>query len=255
MNATAPRLEARSVHYAIHGRVILRDVTLSIAPGELAALVGPNGSGKTSLLRLLTHSRKPTSGSVVLDGVPIQQWSRAELACRMAYMPQNTFTDFDIRVEDAVAMGRFPHLGAFRPMSPADVSAVREAMRQTGLESLAKRALPTLSAGERQRVFLARALAQGSPVFILDEPTSALDVGHQLELIELLLQLHAGGRTIIAALHDLRLAHAYFPRTLLLDSGSLKADGPTSGVLASPAARDAFHVRIETRGDLIFTKL
>lgn len=253
-----PLLCADDAGYAVHGRPLLSGVSASFQAGDLAAVVGPNGSGKTTLLRLLAGVRRATSGTVLLEGRRIEAFSRPEVACLLSYLPQNTWTDFDVPVADAVAMGRLPYLGAWRAMRAADFEAVEEAMRRVGVTHLASRTLPTLSGGERQRVFIARALAQGSAVFVLDEPTSALDVGHQLELMEVLTALHAGGKTILAAVHDLRLVWRFFPRAILIDRGRMTADGPARQVLTSEAARAAFQVTIEgdgADGEVRFTKV
>lgn len=250
----AIRIQTESAAFCVGRRPLVEDISLTIRAGESVAIIGPNGSGKTTLLRLLTGARRATAGRVLLDGKLLQSFSRPEIACQIAYMPQNTFTDFDIRAGDAVAMGRFPHIGAFRAMTSADAHAVKEAMAAVGVESLANRSLPTLSAGERQRVFLARSLAQGSPILILDEPISSLDIGHQIEFIEILQKLHSEGKTILAAIHDLRLAYEHFPRAVLLDHGRVTADGPTRDVITSDAARDAFHVKIDINGEFKITR-
>ena len=244
-----PLLCADDAGYAIHGRSLLSDISVSFQAGDFAAVVGPNGSGKTTLLRLLAGVRRATSGTILLEGGPIQAFSRPEIACRLSYLPQNTWTDFDVSVADAVGMGRLPYLGAWRAMRKEDFEAVEAAMQRVGLAHLASRTLPTLSGGERQRVFIARALAQGSAIFVLDEPTSALDVGHQLELMEILAGLHAGGKTIIAAMHDLRLVWRFFPRAILLDRGRATADGPARQVLTGEATRTAFQGTIASGGE------
>ena len=167
-------------------------------------------------------------------------------------MPQNTETDFEIRVEDAVAMGRYPHLGPWSSMQRADYEAVAWAMERTGVTGLGERPLPTLSGGERQRVFIARALAQGAPILLLDEPISALDIGRQLELMALLQELNAEGRTVLCALHDLRPALDFFPRALLLAKGRLAATGSTEEVIFGPATESAFGVQVRRAEQLCF---
>jgi iron complex transport system ATP-binding protein len=252
-----PILCAEDAGYAVHGRPLLSGVSVSFQAGDFAAVVGPNGSGKTTLLRLLAGVRGATSGAVLLEGRPIEAFSRPEIARRLSYLPQNTWTDFDVPVSDAVAMGRLPYLGAWRAMGPEDVEAVGEAMRRVGVSHLASRTLPTLSGGERQRVFIARALAQGSDIFVLDEPTSALDVGHQLDLMEALAGLHAEGKTVIAAVHDLHLVWRFFPRAILIDRGRVTADGPARQALSGEAARAAFQVAVEggVDGEVRFTRV
>ncbi|MBL8693561.1 MAG: ABC transporter ATP-binding protein [Planctomycetes bacterium] len=242
--AAAPVLAALDVCYEVGGRAILDHVSLELRRGESVALLGPNGSGKTTLLRTLVGIRRPTSGRILQAGRPLESLTRLEIACEISYLPQNTWTEFDITVQDAVAMGRYPHVGWMRAPSSSDREAVRASMASVGIEPLAKRRLPTLSAGERQRVFIARALAQGSPTLLLDEPTSALDIGHQMELVEILARLHAEGKTILAAVHDLRLAWQHFGRAVLLDGGKITADGPVRDVVSGPAIASAFGVRV-----------
>jgi ABC-type cobalamin/Fe3+-siderophores transport system ATPase subunit len=251
---SAPLLEARSLRFAVPAREILSQLSLEVREGELVALLGPNGSGKTTLLRCLGGLLRPSSGEVLLDGAPLLSRSRPEIACRLAYLPQNTWTEFDVSVFDAVALGRFPHLGAWRALTRRDSEAIHGAMAQVGIEALARRTLPTLSAGERQRVFIARALAQGSPLLLLDEPTSSLDIGHQIELVEILGRLHAEGKTIVAALHDLNLALEFFPRAILLDRGRKTADGETRAVLRSPSMKEAFGVEMLEGTELRFRR-
>jgi iron complex transport system ATP-binding protein len=251
---TAPLLQAEGLVHAVPAREILSQVSVTISPGERVALIGPNGSGKTTLLRHLCGITRPTAGRVLLLGKPIGSLPRGEIACQIAYLPQNTWTDFDLAVFDAVAMGRFPHVGPWRALDARDVEAVHGAMEQVGIGSLARRALPTLSAGERQRVFIARALAQGSPLLVLDEPTSSLDIGHQIELVEILRRLNAEGKTIVAAIHDLRLVWEFFPRTILLDRGKKTADGATRDVLVSSAVRDAFGIEVRGGAELSIAK-
>ena len=249
-----PLLQADRVTLALGGREILRGVSLAVRAGDLVALLGPNGSGKTTLLRCLTGVLRPAAGEVRLLGSPILARSRPEIACQIAYLPQNTWTDFDLSVFDAVAMGRFPHLGAFRAVTALDRDAVHAAMEQVGIDGLARRTLPTLSAGERQRVFIARALAQGSPLLVLDEPTNSLDIGHQIELVEILGKLHAEGKTIVAAIHDLRLAWDFFGRSLLLDRGELTAEGSSREVIRSEAAQRAFGIEVAVEPELRFAR-
>ncbi len=243
-----PALLADDAGYAIHGHSLVSGVSVVFSAGDFAAIIGPNGAGKTTLLRLLAGVCRATSGTVLLGNRPISGIPRPRIARWLSYLPQNTWTDFDITVADAVAMGRLSHLGAWRAMRPEDMGAVKAAMRRVGVEHLASRTLPTLSGGERQRVFLARALAQGSAIFVLDEPTGSLDIGHQLEFMDILTGLHLEGKTIIAAIHDLGLAWRYFHRAILLDGGQVRDDGPARQVLLSEATRAAFRVTVEGPG-------
>ncbi|HEX4148874.1 MAG TPA: ABC transporter ATP-binding protein, partial [Pirellulales bacterium] len=149
-------------------------------------------------------------------------------------------------------LGRYPHLGSWNMMRPADYEAVNWAMERTGVTALGDRPLPTLSGGERQRVFIARALAQEAPILLLDEPIASLDIGRQLELMALLQELHAEGRTVLCALHDLRPALDFFPRALLLTGGRVAARGSTAEVIFGPATEAAFGVQVRRAEQLCF---
>lgn len=233
-------------------RFVLDDITLSVPPGSMTVLLGPNGSGKTTLIRVLAGVIAPTAGSVHLGATPLRSLSRSAAARQCAYLPQQTGTDFEIRVEDAVALGRYPHLGAWGAMTRHDYEVVAGAMERVGLTPLRHRTVPTLSGGERQRVFIARALAQEAPILLLDEPTAALDIGRQLELMSLLAGLHREGRTILAALHDLRPALEFFPNAVLLDAGRVATAGPTEGVLFGPELQKTFGVHVGRAEALCF---
>jgi iron complex transport system ATP-binding protein len=244
----SPTLEACNISVRAGGRALLDGVTLTLPPGSMTVLLGPNGAGKTTLLRVLAGVIRPAGGEVRLGQTRLHDLGRSALARRCAYLPQQTGTNFDLRVEDVVTLGRYPHVGAWGAMSRTDFERVGWALERVGLTALRHRTLPTLSGGERQRVFLARALAQEAPILLLDEPITALDVGRQLELLALLTELHRDGHTILAALHDLRPALEFFPRALLLSGGRLADDGPTEGVLFGEALAAAFGVRVR-RGE------
>ncbi|WP_406700858.1 ABC transporter ATP-binding protein [Singulisphaera sp. Ch08] len=187
-----------------------------------------------------------TEGEVELGSRRLDELGRSAIARQCAYLPQQTATRFEMRVEDVVTLGRYPHLNAWGNLSRDDHARVAWAIERVGLTSFRHRTLPTLSGGERQRVFLARALAQEAPILLLDEPTSSLDIGRQLELMALLAELHAEGQTILAAVHDLQTALTYFPRAVLLHEGRLIDDGPTEDVVLGPALETAFSVRVHT---------
>ncbi len=235
-------LEARSLGFGRDGREILKGIDLTLRPGDLMAVIGPNGAGKSSLLRCLAGVWEPNSGDVELAGRPLGEWSRVDVARRLAFLPQLSRVPVDVEVREAVAQGRYPHASPWKGETAADRSAVEKAMATMGLESLARRRLPSLSGGERQRVRLARALAQEATIVLLDEPTAALDVGHQLELMDLFRELAARGHALLVAMHDLHLVHDAFRRVLLLDRGRAVIEGAPREVLLSSALSSAFGV-------------
>jgi iron complex transport system ATP-binding protein len=240
-----PSLHAAHLGVRYRDHFVLQDVTLALPPGSMTVLLGPNGSGKTTLIRALAGVIPPTEGSVSLGGASLRNLDRSAVARQCAYLPQQTSTEFEIKVEDAVALGRYPHIGGWGTMKKKDFEVAAWAMERVGLTSLRHRTLPTLSGGERQRVFIARALAQEAPILLLDEPISALDIGCQLELMALLTDFHGEGRTILASLHDLRPALEFFPQAVLLHAGRLTAAGPTADVLFGPALEAAFGVQVQ----------
>jgi iron complex transport system ATP-binding protein len=239
-----PTLQAKNITVRVGDRALLDDVTLTLPPGSMTVLLGPNGAGKTTLIRVLAGILPATAGEVYLGSLRLRDLGRSAIARQCAYLPQQTGTGFELRVEDVIALGRYPHVGMWGGLSRADYERVAWAMERVGLTALRHRTLPTLSGGERQRVFLARALAQEAPLLLLDEPIAALDIGRQLEFIALLADLHRDGHTILAALHDLRPALDYFPRAVLLSEGRLTAEGSTGAVVFGQALESAFGVRV-----------
>jgi len=235
------RLDAVTAEY--RGRPVLRDVTLGIARGERVALIGPNGAGKSTLLRVVTGLLPPAAGTVQLAGEPLGRLGRLSVARRVAVVPQQATLPFATPVEEVVALGRLPHEDPFRGARPGDRAAVGAAIERVGVGHLVGRDARELSLGERQLVLIALAVAQAAPILLLDEPTVHLDLRHQVETMELLVDLNErDGTTILAVLHDLRLAAHFFPRLVLLDRGSVVADGTPDAVLSPDLVRDVFGV-------------
>jgi iron complex transport system ATP-binding protein len=221
----------------------LHDVSISIAPGSLTGLLGPNGCGKTTLLKLLSGVLKPELGSVRLGDREVRLMSPRAVARQIAVVPQETHPAFDFTVLEMVLMGRHPHLGAFQLEGPGDLTIAREAMIATGIAHLAGRAYMTLSGGEKQRVVIASALAQEPKVLLLDEPTASLDLGYQLEIASLLKQLNQErGVTMVLATHDLNLAASLCDTLVLVREGRVLMQGPTSKVLTSGTVEQLYGV-------------
>ena len=221
----------------------LRDVTVDIPTGSLTGVLGPNGCGKTTLLKLLSGVLQPKQGTVTLDGAPLSTMSRRDVAQRIAVVPQETHPAFDYTVLEMVLMGRHPHLGMFQLEGPPDVAIAEAALRATGTEHLANRAYMTLSGGEKQRVVIASALAQSSDVLLLDEPTASLDLGYQLEVANLLTRLNHERRvTMVLATHDLNLAAAVCDRLVLVREGRVLSQGNTVDTLTAPMVKRLYDV-------------
>jgi iron complex transport system ATP-binding protein len=220
-------------------------VSLSIAAGSVVGVLGPNGSGKTTLIKLLSGALRPATGEITLDGVPLSRLPRAQVARRVAVVPQDTHLAFDYTVLEVVLMGRYPRLGAFEIEGPNDIRCAVDALESTGTRELASRPVTELSGGERQRVIIASALAQldertasgdvggdNRPILFMDEPTASLDLHYQLELTALLRRLNRErGITIVLSTHDLRLASAISTTIVMLANGRVLATGPPDETL------------------------
>jgi ABC-type cobalamin/Fe3+-siderophores transport system ATPase subunit len=210
----------------------LADLSLDISAGEIIGVIGPNSSGKTTLIRLLTRVLEPAVGEIRLEGVPVGRLSRTDLARRLAVVPQGILPQFPFTVGELALMGRYPHDPGRYFESPRDRAVAREAMAATGVLELADVPLEHLSGGERQRAVIARALAQEPRLLILDEPTAHLDLRYQVEAAALLRRLNGErGMTILLVSHDLNLAAEVCDRLLLLNGGRPAAIGPPEAVL------------------------
>ena len=220
-----------TVRYPGAAAEALADADLTLAAGELVAVVGPNGGGKTTLVRALLNLAPLVRGSVSLDGRPIQEWRRGELARNVALVPQREDTPFSWRVEELVGFGRYARRGPLEAMGPDDTAAVERALTRCDVIEFRERRIETLSGGEWQRVRIARALAQEPRLLVLDEPTASLDLGHEMELFELVRRLVAEGLAALVVTHDLNLAARYADRMLLLDGGRIAASGPPEAVM------------------------
>jgi iron complex transport system ATP-binding protein len=238
-------IEVVDVSVRLGGHRAVDRVSLTVAAGEWVGLIGPNGAGKTSLLRAMA-GLVAFEGAVRVDGRSTREMSRRERSRLLAVLPQEPSTPPWMTVAEYVLLGRTPHLGLLEQEGRGDREAASLALRRLDLLPYADRLLGTLSGGEKQRVVVARALAQEAPVILLDEPTSALDIGHQQQALELLDLLRAeSGLTLVAAMHDLTLAAQYADRMALLDRGRLVDVGPPQDVLTATRVAQHYHASVE----------
>jgi len=233
-------IDVDDVSVALGGVTVLDSVSTAIDEGQLVGLVGPNGAGKTTLLRTINGALTPDRGTVRVAGRTVADLGSRATSRLVATVPQSTAVSFDFPVRHLVAMGRTPHVGRIGTRTEADREAVDGAMERADVTALAERSVTEVSGGERQRVFLARALAQDTPVLLLDEPTSDLDVNHQVRTLDLVAGLVEEGRTVVAAIHDLDLAARYCDELRLLYDGRVQAAGPPEAVLTDATVEAAF---------------
>lgn len=244
-------LRANAVTFRVGTKALLEEASFSLEPGHVCGVVGLNGAGKSTLLRCLSGDLAATSGSVELNGKPLEEWRRRERAQRVAVLSQELQIDFPLTVFEVVLLGRAPHVRLRE--SKTDYAIAQETLVAMGVEHLAEREYPSLSGGEKQRVQLARVLAQlwrdherpaVEPRFLLlDEPTSSLDLIHQHRVMQIVLGIAARGVGILVILHDLNLASRYTRQLLVLKDGRIIANGETRSILQPELVRDAFGVR------------
>jgi iron complex transport system ATP-binding protein len=244
-------IELEQVCFSYGASPVLKEINTVFRAGEICAVVGPNGCGKTTLVRLLSRLQKPTSGRIRLNGISLEEYSQKELAKTVALLPQGRSVP-EIRVEEAVADARFPYLDITRRLSQRDWQAVERALEESGAAAIREKNLQELSGGERQRVYLAMLLAQETPVVLLDEPMTYLDLPHQFVVMKLLQKLRDTGICVVVVLHDLALAMRYCDRILVLENGKIAADGKPEAVAGSEELERIFGVRcisVEMNGE------
>ncbi len=238
-------LSLSRIDVALGGRRVLSGVDLTVSPGEIVGLVGPNGVGKTTLLRVASRVLPPDAGEVRLAGRPLRDYSRRELSRAIAVVPQDSAVPFPFRAGELVIMGRAPHQPPFGFDSPSDVQLAREALDRVGIAHLADRSVFELSGGERQLVAFARALAQDSDLMLLDEPTAFLDLRHRVELLGVVRERVRQGCSALVISHDLNLAARVCDRLVVLSDGRVVASGPPTEVLTPALLARVYGIEAE----------
>ncbi len=243
MTSAAIGLEAKNLTIAYGANVVVKDLNLTIRPHSFTALLGPNGCGKSSILRSLATIQRAQRGAILLDDIPIATLPSKTVARRIGFLAQGAPQVEGMSVVDLVRQGRYPHRSMFSRWSETDTLAVEQALQLTGLEDLRDRYLATLSGGQRQRAWIAMTLAQQGDILLLDEPTTYLDLAHQIEVLELMRTLiRDQGRTVVAVLHDLNHAARYADHLVLLRDGAIAGQGTPSVILTPEMIREVFGI-------------
>ncbi|BFT70187.1 ABC transporter ATP-binding protein [Paenibacillus sp. P36] len=240
------RLYTQQVDIAYDDRLIVSNLNLSIPDAKITALVGANGSGKSTILKSLARIMKIKGGQVYLDGKSIHQRTTKEVARELAILPQNPTAPEGLTVSELVSYGRFPHQKGFGSMTKEDKETISWAIEVTGMMPFADRPVDQLSGGQRQRAWIAMALAQQTDILFLDEPTTFLDMAHQLEVLKLLQKLNKEeGRTIIMVVHDLNHATHYAHHMVAIMQGKVVSEGTPEEVVTQPVLREVFGIEAD----------
>jgi iron complex transport system ATP-binding protein len=235
------KLEIQGISLSYNHLPVVADLSFQVVPGEMLGLIGPNGCGKTSIIKALSRVLALRSGQIKLDGKEIDSLSRSQMARTIGVVPQNPTMPDTFTVAEVVLLGRTPHLGLLRHESGRDLKIVGWAMERTGIASLAGRRMSELSGGERQRVSVARVLAQEPAAILLDEPTANLDMNHQTAILDLIRELcKERNLAVLIALHDLNLAAQYCDRLVMLKAGRLFAEGAPQQVMTAENIRAVY---------------
>ncbi|CAM4040813.1 ABC transporter ATP-binding protein [Kibdelosporangium persicum] len=241
MTTTQVRLRASELGLGYGERLVVDNLDLDVPTGTVTSVIGPNGCGKSTLLRALGRLLSPRAGQVLLDGKRIDKLPTKEVARTVGLLPQTPVAPDGLTVADLVARGRHPHQTWYRQWSVEDEAAVTDALRLTKMQEHANRVVDELSGGQRQRAWISMTLAQGTELLLLDEPITYLDLAHQVDVLDLVHDLHTTrGTTVVMVLHDLNLAARYSDRLVAMRAGKIVAQGDPGDVLTEDLLRDVF---------------
>ncbi|CAM3987191.1 ABC transporter ATP-binding protein [Cohnella lubricantis] len=237
------RLSTNRLSLAYGNRRIVEELNIAVPDGKITALVGSNGSGKSTILKAMARILAPAGGCVHLDGKEIHRQSTKEVAKQLAILPQNPSSPEGLTVRELVSFGRYPHQRGFGSLNAEDRRMIDWALQATGMQGFSDRSVDQLSGGQRQRAWIAMALAQGTELLLLDEPTTYLDMAHQIEVMMLLEQLNRSQKTtIVMVVHDLNHAARYAQHLVALKQGTVLYEGEPTEVMTSEMLRDVFGI-------------
>lgn len=238
-------LEIKDLEFGYNENLVIKGVSFNIEKGKFISIIGPNGSGKSTLLKTINHLYNPTKGSILVDGININDMKKRDLAKKIALVPQDTVVDYDFTVEEIVLMGRHPYKSRFQKEDEGDYTVINESLEMTNTLKLKKRLITEISGGERQRVIIAKALAQKPSIILLDEPTSHLDINHQMDILNLLKRLNKEhGTTIILVIHDINLAARYSDEIILIDKGKISDMGKPEDIITSDNIENIYNLKV-----------
>jgi len=235
-------IDIKNLTFSYGDRNVLNDISFRVENGEILGILGPNGSGKTTLINVINGYLKKDGGEILIKNKKIEKYSRKELARIMGVVPQDMIPAFDFTVYDIVSMGRYPHLGIIDPISDRDEMLIFEALKKTGLYELKDKSIREISGGERQRVFIARAIAQDPEIILLDEPTSNLDIRFQIEILEIIEKMREEGKTVLMSMHDVNLAIRYCTKLALISEGRIYAIGEPDDVISEESIEKVYGI-------------
>lgn len=247
-------LKGEKLSFSRGKRMILKSMDISLEKSRFIGLIGPNGTGKSTLLRLMAGLLKPNAGTIFFNNQSISEMTALEVAKAITYMPQSTVLDYEFTVSQVVLMGRHPHRKKWQFSQIDDEQQAEKGMKQTGIYHLRDRYITSLSGGERQLVFLAKAITQQSKVILLDEPTSDLDIYHQVQIAEVIRELVKEGKAVLAAIHDINLATRYCDQLVLMGNGEVVASGIPEEVITVQNLMRVFQTHTYTYNDDQFGK-
>jgi iron complex transport system ATP-binding protein len=239
-------LYTEDLQIAYDKRIIVDSLNISVPQGKITALVGANGSGKSTILKTMSRLLKPSKGHVILDGKKIHQVSTKQIAKELAILPQNPTAPGGLTVTELIAYGRSPHQSGFKVGNKEDQDMINWALKMTNLEEFKDRPIENLSGGQRQRAWIAMALAQDTSILFLDEPTTFLDMTHQLDVMNILKQLNeTENRTIVMVVHDLNHASRYAEHMIAIKNGQVRASGAPKDVMTCEILEDVFNIKAD----------
>ena len=238
-------IEVCCLDWAYYGEKLFDGLSIKIQKNKFYCIIGPNGSGKTTLIKNIARSLSPGIGKVFISGRDVMGMKHREIAQHIALVPQNSSIEFDYSVMEIVLMGRMPYVKKFQSESPRDMEVTKSSMEDTRIWHLKDKNINRISGGERQRVILARGLAQEADILLLDEPVSQLDIQHQVSFMDLVRRLvNEDGKTAIAVLHDLNLAAAYCDLIILMNRGQVISVGDPAGVLTKETIESVYNIDV-----------